>query len=276
MWKFRPTESLEIQRQDFHFPTRTTNLFMPARQAVSQYRTCAIECLNLAFLIDAQRQSAFRRIQIQPHDAADFLDEERIGRQLEGLDAVRLQRERPPDAGNGGLRHPSRLGHGPRRPVCAPRRRGFQGARDQRFHLRIPNLARSTGPGFIGQPLQAIGAKPLPPLAHRLIGDAQFTCNLAVLPPLGTTQHNTRPHRQPLRGFRPPRPFLELRPFLFTHHDGLVGRPMLVGSRLLLLCGLLTQYVRWPLEMTATLWPVPSRAAAWPRSRGRFARSILP
>lgn len=43
----------------------------------------AIECLDLAFLIHAQHQSAPRRVQIKPHNVAN-----------------------PPDAGKGGLRNP--------------------------------------------------------------------------------------------------------------------------------------------------------------------------
>ena len=63
-----------------------------------QDRRAAIERLNLRLLIDAQDQGAVRRMQIQPDDVADLLDEQRVLRQLEGLGPVRLQGERAPDA----------------------------------------------------------------------------------------------------------------------------------------------------------------------------------
>ena len=51
-----------------------------------------------AFFIDAEHQRTIRRVEVEADDVAHLLDEQRIGRQLEGLAAVRLQRERPPDA----------------------------------------------------------------------------------------------------------------------------------------------------------------------------------
>jgi hypothetical protein len=51
----------------------------------------AIQGLDLTLLVDAQYQGLDRRIQIQSHDIARFLDEVRIPTQLERLHAVRLQ-----------------------------------------------------------------------------------------------------------------------------------------------------------------------------------------
>jgi hypothetical protein len=48
-------------------------------QAHGQQRLGACKSLNLAFLIRAQEQRVIRRIQVQPHDIARFLDEKRIG-----------------------------------------------------------------------------------------------------------------------------------------------------------------------------------------------------
>src|SRR5512144_2295510 len=43
-------------------------------------------------------QRALRRVEVEADDVAHLLDEQRVGGQLEGLAAVRLQRERPPNA----------------------------------------------------------------------------------------------------------------------------------------------------------------------------------
>src|SRR5215475_4240007 len=62
-----------------------------------QQRLCAVERLNLALLIDAEHDGPFGRRQIEPNDVAHFLDEQRIGRELECLDPVPLQPEGTPD-----------------------------------------------------------------------------------------------------------------------------------------------------------------------------------
>ena len=63
-----------------------------------QQRLGAVQRLDLALLVDAQHHGAVGRVEIEPDDVAHLLDEQRIGRELEGLAAVRLQPEGPPDA----------------------------------------------------------------------------------------------------------------------------------------------------------------------------------
>jgi hypothetical protein len=62
-------------------------------EAHGQQRLGAIERLNLRLLIDAQHQGTLRRGHVEPDDVADLFDEQRIFRQLEGADAVRLEGE---------------------------------------------------------------------------------------------------------------------------------------------------------------------------------------
>src|ERR1019366_3215008 len=52
-----------------------------------------------------------------PTIVADVLHELRVGRQLEGVEAVRLQPERLPDAPDRGLRQPGDIGESARRPL---------------------------------------------------------------------------------------------------------------------------------------------------------------
>ncbi len=63
-----------------------------------QQRLGPIEGLDLTLLVHTEYERAVGRRQIQPDDVADFLDEQRILRQLEGLGTMRLQGEGPPDA----------------------------------------------------------------------------------------------------------------------------------------------------------------------------------
>jgi hypothetical protein len=73
--------------------------------------------LDLALLIDAQNQRSIGRVEIETDDIANLLDEQGIGRQLEGLGAVRLKAEGLPDAMDRGRRVPDGLSHGTQRPV---------------------------------------------------------------------------------------------------------------------------------------------------------------
>src|SRR6185369_11444934 len=62
-------------------------------KAHRQKRMRALEGLALALLVDAQHQGVLRRTQVKANDVAQLLDEERIGRELEGLAAMRLKPE---------------------------------------------------------------------------------------------------------------------------------------------------------------------------------------
>src|SRR5712671_3133077 len=68
-----------------------------------QSRLCAVEGLDLAFLIDAQHQRLVRRVEIQPNDILNFFGELRIVRQLEGLRQVWFEPMRCPDALHAGM-----------------------------------------------------------------------------------------------------------------------------------------------------------------------------
>ena len=65
----------------------------PHRQEWSR----AIQRLDLALLVHRQHDGAGGRTEIQPDNVADLLHELRVGRQLERVEAVRLQPERLPD-----------------------------------------------------------------------------------------------------------------------------------------------------------------------------------
>ena len=88
-----------------------------------QTRLRAVESLNLALLVDTQHDGLVRRVQVQPHDVGQLLGERRVGRQLEGLDAVGLQAVRVPDALDRRAADAGCLGHRAAAPVGGARRR---------------------------------------------------------------------------------------------------------------------------------------------------------
>jgi len=63
-----------------------------------QERLRSIECLDLRLLVDGEHERLLRRVQIEPDPVPHLLDEQGIGRELEGLAAVGLQHKGSPDA----------------------------------------------------------------------------------------------------------------------------------------------------------------------------------
>ena len=63
-----------------------------------QQRLNAVERLDLRLFVDAQHQGAVGWVEVELNDVAHLVDKQRVGRQLEGFDAVRLQSKGTPDA----------------------------------------------------------------------------------------------------------------------------------------------------------------------------------
>jgi len=74
---------------------------------------------------------------------SDLVEEQRVLRQLERLDAMRLQREGPPQARDRGLAHAGRFGHRPRAPVRRVAWRRLQRHRDCAVVRRRAQLSSS-------------------------------------------------------------------------------------------------------------------------------------
>ena len=119
-----------------------------------QQRLTAIECLDLALLVDAQHQRAVRRIEVKPDDIAHFLDEQRVFGKLEALDSMRLQRKGPPDAAHHALTQAAALGHRARAPVRGVRGRALQSHAHHPLNLCVAHLARGARPRLIEQTCQ--------------------------------------------------------------------------------------------------------------------------
>ena len=93
--------------------------------SIGSDRRRAIERLNLALLVHAQHDRALGRIQVEPDDVTDLLEEQRVLGELPTLDAVRLEPERPPDPRHRRLVEPVAAAICARRPMRATvRRRG--------------------------------------------------------------------------------------------------------------------------------------------------------
>src|SRR5262245_48222095 len=78
--------------------------FRPAR-AQRQNGRGSVQRRNLACLIYRQEQRALGRVHVRSDDVAHLVDEQRILRQLERVEAMPLQRERLPDTRDRRLAH---------------------------------------------------------------------------------------------------------------------------------------------------------------------------
>src|SRR3982075_1664176 len=70
-----------------------------------------IEGLDLTLLVHAQHQRTVRRIEIQAHDVAHLVEEQRVAAELERLRAMGCERKGPPDATDRRLTESTGLGH---------------------------------------------------------------------------------------------------------------------------------------------------------------------
>jgi hypothetical protein len=77
----------------------------------------SVQGLYLALLIDAQNQRMLRRVQIQADDCLQLIGKLWITTYLEGLDQVRLEPVRVPDASHAGLADTNFTRHGARGPM---------------------------------------------------------------------------------------------------------------------------------------------------------------
>src|SRR4051812_50047843 len=96
-----------------------------------------------------------------------LVDELRIRRELERLDLMRLERERPPDPTDRALAHPGRGRHRPCRPMRRVRRLLLERLHHHPLNVLIPDRARLTRPRPAMQPVQPPPPQPAPPLTPR-------------------------------------------------------------------------------------------------------------
>ena len=148
-------------------------------------------------------------MQVQSHDVAHLLHEQRVGRELEGLGPMRLEREGPPNPVDTRGPDPARLGHGPHAPLGGVARGTLQRLHDDRFDLGVTESPRGAGARLVEQPVESPLHETRPPLADRLMGHAQVLSDDHVGAPRRAPQNDLRAERQPLRGLPPPHPPLE-------------------------------------------------------------------
>jgi len=126
-------------------------------QPLGQHRLAALQRLTLALLVNAWNQRVLRRIQVQPHDVSQLLDEKRIRRELERFLPMRLQpkgRLHPPHSR---LRNAGHLRHVATAPMRRPLGLAVKRVADP---LRCPLIVNAARP-----PRAVLVVEPFDPLA---------------------------------------------------------------------------------------------------------------
>src|SRR5215813_4658460 len=156
-------------------------------------------------------QQIWRAFGLQPHrtdtfklstdpllidDVADLVDQQRVGRQLERVGAMRLESERPPDLLDRRTAEATRFGHAAAAPVRLAAGRLLERPHDHSLDVLIADLPRRPGPRLVVQPVDALAHEPSAPLADRGLRHAQSLRHRLVILALRARQHDTRAPRE--------------------------------------------------------------------------------
>src|ERR1035437_9723395 len=147
-----------------------------------QPRLRTVQRLDPAFLVGAQHDGVFRRIEIEPNDGLQFLGELGIVTQLEGARQVRLQAMLMPDPPHTFFTDARCLRHGARAPVSRVIRRLPGGLPDYILNLGRRDRPGSSGPGSILlQTGKALLQEALTPSSGLLVADVHRGGDFQIL-----------------------------------------------------------------------------------------------
>lgn len=162
-----------------------------------QERLGAFECLNLRLLVYAQHERVFGRIEIQPNNVPDLLDEERIGGEFEVTGSMRLDVEQREIALNRALGDSGFGGQRTHRPLRGPFGFRSQSLVKQRRDALLVMGPRPPGSGLTVQASQTEFPKASPPERHKRLTRLQTLGDLVVPQTVrGPEHHLGAPHQR--------------------------------------------------------------------------------
>lgn len=140
-----------------------------------QARLCAIESLNLAFLVDGEHQGPIRGIEIEADHVVELLDELFVATDLERPNKMGLEAMLLPDAAHCGFADPVHVGHGPSAPMGRGGRLRVQSRLNNGADLLCRN-ARDAARAWsiVLEARDPQGQKPLAPQLHGRPRDTQL------------------------------------------------------------------------------------------------------
>ena len=154
----------------------------------------AVQRLNLALFVDRQDDGVGGRIDIEPDDVAQFVDEARIVGQLELAHPVRLQTMGAPDALNRTHAEPRRLRHQDAGPVGRLARRFAKRQRDDALGRLGAQRLDARGTRLVAeQPVEPLLDKAFLPAPNAGLGLAGSPHDLVRADAIGGQQHDLGP-----------------------------------------------------------------------------------
>jgi hypothetical protein len=154
----------------------------------------AVECLNLALLIDAEDQGVFRRVEVKTNDIDQLLRESRVVAHLEGPDQVRLQPIGAPDAADHRGIGPQHISERACAPMGGVGGLLLSGQLDDLPDKLVACLGRAPAPRRVFlDPRDPPFSVPIAPATDRGAGDTEFDRDILVLPASSGPQDDPGP-----------------------------------------------------------------------------------
>ncbi len=186
-----------------------------------QARLGAVKSLDLTLLIHAQHQRLVRRIEIEPDDVGQLLDQVLVAAELEGLEPRWFKAVLLPDALRRGLAQPLSAVHAAGAPVSCLGRGSVQGRlhHGAYFLRRYGRLASRTG-SILFKSGQSQGQKTLSPELDRRPRHSQNLGNVLIRNPIGSQGNDLGPHHLAIRQVPASHPGFQGLAFLHSQDDG--------------------------------------------------------
>jgi len=182
---------------------------------------CAVQSLDLAFLIDAKNQGFIGRIQIKADDIREFLHEILVSAELEGFDQVGFEIMSFPYSANRRFAQPLSFGHGTSAPMGRIGRGRMKRGLDDRADFFLGNPRNASGArGIFLQTWQAKGKKALSPQLDCGTGDAKLRGNLLTQDAIACHTNDLGPLNKPERQTSTGGPSIQSRTFFGRQCDG--------------------------------------------------------
>ncbi len=150
----------------------------------------AVQGLDLRLLVHAEDDRLVRGIQVQTHDVADLVDQQRIRGELEAIDPVWPEPKSAPDAADRHRAHSESLGHVPGAPVGRGLGLALQGQVSPLARLGHPRSYGALRARLVEQAIQPAFDEARPPLPDRRVRQPEPLGHTLVVQALGARQYD--------------------------------------------------------------------------------------
>ncbi len=178
-----------------------------------QHRLFTGEGLNLALFVHPEHHRSIRGGQIEPNDVPNFLDEQRITRELKRLRTVGLQAQGRPNPANRRVGEATRLRHGAQGPMGRIGRRRAERLLNDVGHRLVRDGPRPPRPRLVPQAHEALLHEAAPPLPDGMLMHAKLRRDDLIRYACGAAQNHAAAIRQGARDPVPTHLPLQIRPF---------------------------------------------------------------